>query len=213
MASSKVKKKNIRPQPKNDEADDDYGAFSISEMDTDDKFTIIISGIINDATCVAACARLLNCARSNPTKTIYIYINSPGGYVSAAFSILSVMDLIENPIITFAMGEICSAAFILFIAGDYRYVSERAIAMSHEPSVGLSGSTSQLKIQNAAMDVVDRQIMEHISRCTGKPMKFIQKHLVHKGLDRFMIASELVSYGCADEIVKLNLRKNKDGFK
>lgn len=201
----------VKAIPKNSDSED-QSAFSIEDVFTTDKYSIIISGEINNLMAVAICSRLLNCAKENPTRPIYIYIDSPGGYLSCAFSILAMLDIVPNPIITYATGEVCSAAFILFIAGDHRFASARSMAMAHEISTSASGFSSQIASQQKGIKIADEQMLEHFCQCTGKPKAYITKHILQRATDQYISPEDMIKHGCADEIVPANTRKNKDTF-
>lgn len=145
-------------------------------------------------------AQLLFLESENKEEPIYMYINSPGGVVSAGMAIYDAMNYISCPVHTFCVGMAASMGSILLAAGEpgHRYITPNAEVMVHQPSGGASGSASDMLIN-----------MEHMTRTKERLTKIMAKHtgkgyeecLEDMDRDYWMWADEALEYGIVDKIV------------
>jgi len=131
-------------------------------------------------------------------KPINIYIDSCGGVASAAFSIVKVIEKCESPVNTYAIGDCMSAAFIIFISGKVRYVSEFSIFMRHRCSTtGVSGKAEEIKTYiNACMDNFDNNAKRYIKKYTKLP-----ERILNSNTEEFLTPQEAIKYKVADILI------------
>ena len=143
-----------------------------------------------------------NLMRNNRPKFIKMIINSPGGEVSSAFSIIDTMKGSKIPIYTYGLGEIASCGLMTFIAGERgkRYITRNTAILSHQYSWGTWGKEHELMARVKEFTNTQTRIVEHYKRCTGMEEKDIKKYLLPPE-DVWLTAKEAVKYGIADEIV------------
>ncbi len=118
----------------------------------------------------AICAQMLLLAAEDPDKDIYLYINSPGGSVSAGMAIYDTMQFVQNDVATVAMGLAASMGQFLLCAGaeGKRYALPHARIMMHQPSGGIGGTASDIKIQAEQMLYTKKKMAELIAQHTGQ---------------------------------------------
>lgn len=135
---------------------------------------------------------------------ITLIINSPGGDLPSAVMICAVMNEIETPVHCKCLGQACSAAFMIFMNGEYghRYTCSSAQFMSHRLSTSIAGSHSELKYHGAEMDRLHNRIVNHYIKCTGLPKKIINEELL-TGHDVWLSAAECIKYKVVDKILNL----------
>jgi ATP-dependent Clp protease, protease subunit len=135
-------------------------------------------------------------------KFIKALINSPGGDVAAAFSIIDTMKGSKIPIYTYGLGEIASCGLLMFIAGEkgHRYITRNTAILSHQYSWGSHGKDHELHAAVKEFDNTRARIINHYKKCTGMTEKNINKYLLPSS-DVWLTAKEAVKYGIADEIV------------
>jgi len=138
-----------------------------------------------------------------PPKFMKIIFNSPGGELSAAFSLIDVMKGSRVPIYTYGLGEISSCGLLAFIAGKkgYRYITENTSILSHQFSWFSFGKEHELLARSKEISQTSRRLLDHYIKCTGLSEKEVKKHLLPPE-DVWMSAQEAVKYGIADEIVE-----------
>ena len=143
-----------------------------------------------------------NLMRNNRPKCIKMIINSPGGEIPAAFSIIDTMKGSKVPIHTYGLGEIASCGLMTFIAGEKgkRYITRNTAILSHQYSWGSFGKDHELMARVKEFNNTQVRILEHYKRCTGMDEKDIKKYLLPPE-DVWLTAKEAVKYGIADEIV------------
>jgi ATP-dependent Clp protease protease subunit len=143
-----------------------------------------------------------NLMRNNRPKFIKMIINSPGGEIPAAFSIIDTMKGSKIPIYTYGLGEIASCGLMTFIAGEKgkRYITRNTAILSHQYSWGSFGKDHELMARVKEFNNTQIRILEHYKRCTGMDEKDIKKYLLPPE-DVWLTAKEAVKYGIADEIV------------
>lgn len=162
---------------------------------------IFITGPIEDHMAALVCAQLLFLEADNPKKEISLYINSPGGVVTAGMSIYDTMQFIKPPVATLCMGQAASMGSLLLCAGekDMRYALPNARIMVHQPSGGFQGQASD--IQRHAEDILKmkRRLNEvYVKHCDQ------DYDIVEQTLDRdhFMTATEAKDWGLVDRVVE-----------
>jgi ATP-dependent Clp protease, protease subunit len=165
------------------------------------KENIIFLGTpIDDIIANLICAQLIHLESENPDKDINIYINSPGGDITALFAIYDTLQFVKNDIATICIGQAASAAAVLLAAGTpgKRLALPHARVLLHQPYGGAMGQVADLEI--AAKEILRmRDLLEQIlSRHTGQPIARI-----HKDTDRdfVMEADEAKAYGIIDEVI------------
>jgi len=159
----------------------------------------------DNESCTAAMKFILerNLMRTRP-KFMKIIINSPGGEVSAAFSLIDAMKGSKIPIYTFGLGQIASCGLLTFMAGKkgFRFVTENTSILSHQYSWYSIGKEHELMATKKEMDNVSKRITDHYIKCTGLTEKEVKKYLLPPE-DVWLTAKEAVKYGIADEIIEL----------
>jgi ATP-dependent Clp protease protease subunit len=161
---------------------------------------IFICSVVEDTNANAICAQLLLLAADDPHKDIWLYINSPGGSVSAGMAIYDTMQFIQNDVATVAMGLAASMGQFLLCAGapGKRYATPHARVMMHQPSGGLGGTASDIKIQAEQMLYTKQKMAELIAMHTGRTVEEIERD---SDRDRWFTAEEARAYGMVDEVV------------
>lgn len=162
---------------------------------------IFVDGEINDATADLVVAQLLFLEAENPEKDINMYINSPGGSVTAGLAIYDTMQYVSSPVKTICMGQACSMAALLLAAGENgkRGILPHARVMIHQPYGGASGQASDIIVQNKELQRIKKITSEILSYHTGKNIEKIFKDIER---DRYMDAEEAVLYGIVDKVEK-----------
>ena len=156
---------------------------------------------VRDENANAICAQLLLLAAEDPGKDIYLYINSPGGSVTAGMAIYDTMQYVRNDVATVAMGLAASMGQFLLCAGaaGKRYALPHARIMMHQPSGGIGGTASDIKIQAEQMIHIKRQMAQLIAEHTGQSVEQITQD---SDRDRWFTADEALEYGFVDHVVR-----------
>lgn len=143
-----------------------------------------------------------NLMKKDRPKFMKMIINSPGGEVGAAFSIIDTMKGSHIPVYTYGLGEIASCGLMTFIAGEkgHRYITRNTAILSHQYSWGSWGKEHELHARVKEFNNTQTRILEHYKKCTGMNEKDIRKYLLPPE-DVWLTAKEAVKYGIADEIV------------
>jgi len=161
---------------------------------------IFIGGPIDDHLANLVIAQLLFLEAEDPKKDIYLYINSPGGYVSSGLAIYDTMQYIKSDVVTICMGMAASMGAVLLAAGTKgkRYALPHSRIMIHQPMGGVSGQAIDIKIHAEEIMTLRRMINEILSKHTGQPMEKIEKDT-----DRnfFMSAEDAKKYGIVDKVI------------
>jgi ATP-dependent Clp protease, protease subunit len=162
---------------------------------------IFLGSDVRDDVANALCAQMLLLAAEDPDRDIYLYINSPGGSVSAGMAIYDTMQYVKNDVATVAMGLAASMGQFLLCAGapGKRYALPHARIMMHQPSGGLGGTASDIKIQAEQMLYTKRKMAELIAAHTGQSVEQIDKD---SDRDRWFTAEEAREYGFVDNVVR-----------
>ena len=162
---------------------------------------IFVTGPIEDHMATSICMQLLYCESENPTKEISMYINSPGGVVTAGMAIYDTMQFIKPPVATLCIGQAASMGSLLLCAGakDMRFALRNARIMVHQPSGGFSGQASD--IERHAEDIVKmkRRLNEVYVKHTGQDYAVIEKTLDR---DYFMTAEQSLEFGLIDKVLE-----------
>ncbi len=162
---------------------------------------IFLSGEIDDNTANVVVAQLLFLEAEDPDKDINIYINSPGGSVTAGMAIFDTMEYIKPDISTICVGMAASMGAFLLAAGTNgkRYALSNAEVMIHQPLGGAKGQASDIKIHAEWILKMRKKLNTILSEKTNKPLKQIEKDTDR---DNFMSAEEAVEYGLIDKVFK-----------
>ncbi len=162
---------------------------------------IFLTGPVEDGMASVICAQLLYLEAENPKKEINLYINSPGGVVTAGMSIYDTMQFIKPPVSTLCMGQAASMGSLLLCAGnkDMRFALPNARIMVHQPSGGFQGQASD--IQRHAEDIMKmkRRLNEIYVKHTGQDYDTIEATLDR---DHFMTADETKEFGIIDKVIE-----------
>jgi len=162
---------------------------------------IFLGGEVTDVTADLIVAQLLFLEAEDPEKDIQIYINSPGGSVSAGFAIFDTMQYIKPNVSTICIGRAASMGAFLLAAGEKgkRFALPNADIMIHQPLGGAQGQASDIKIQAEKIIQIRERINKILSERSGQP---IEKITIDTDRDYYMTAEEAVAYGIIDEVVQ-----------
>ncbi len=161
---------------------------------------IFLSDEVNDVTASLVIAQLLFLDAEDPGKDIYLYINSPGGSVSAGFGIFDTMQYIKSDVCTICVGMAASMGAFLLTAGKKgkRYALPNSTVMIHQPLGGAQGQASDIKIHAEHIIKTREKLNTILSERTGKPLEQVEKDTDR---DNFLTAQEAKEYGLVDEIM------------
>jgi len=162
---------------------------------------IMLTDEVNDATSSLVVAQLLYLEGQDPAKDISLYINSPGGSVTAGLAIYDTMQYVKCDVSTICMGMAASMGAFLLTAGakGKRYALPNSDIMIHQPSGGAQGQATDIKIQADHMLQIKKKLNEIFSERTGQPLEVIAKDTER---DNFMTAEEAVRYGLIDKVIQ-----------
>jgi ATP-dependent Clp protease protease subunit len=163
---------------------------------------IFLGSPVEDTVANLICAQMLLLAAEDPDRDIYLYINSPGGSISAGMAIYDTMQFVRNDVATVAMGLAASMGQFLLSSGQpgKRYSLPHARIMMHQPSGGIGGTASDIKIQAEQMLYIKKQMAQLISEQTGQTVEQIESD---SDRDRWFSAHEAKEYGFVDHVVQL----------
>ena len=161
---------------------------------------IFIVGPIEDQMANLVVAQLLFLESENPDKDIHLYINSPGGSVTAGLSIYDTMQFIKPEVSTMCVGQAASMGAFLLSGGakGKRLILPNARTMIHQPSGGAQGQASDIEIQAKEILFLRERLNRMLSEHTGQPMEVIERDTER---DRFMSAERSVEYGLVDQVI------------
>jgi ATP-dependent Clp protease protease subunit len=173
-----------------------YDIFSRLLMDR----IIFLGTPINDDVANIVIAQLLFLDADNPERDIHLYINSPGGSVSAGLAIYDTMQFLKSPVNTICMGLAASMGAFLLAAGrkGKRSALPHSRVMIHQPSGGAQGTAADIEIQAKEILYLRAKMNELMARHTGRPLEQIERDVDR---DRFMSGEEAKEYGIIDNIV------------
>ncbi len=162
---------------------------------------IFLVGGIDDAVANVVVAQMLFLESENPEKDIHLYINSPGGHVTAGLAIYDTMQFIRPDISTLCIGQAASMGAVLLAAGakDKRLVLPNARVMVHQPLGGFQGQSTDIQIHAKEMARVRESLNRILSKHTGKNLRRISRDTER---DYFLTAQEACEYGLADNIIE-----------
>ncbi|WP_032115126.1 ATP-dependent Clp endopeptidase proteolytic subunit ClpP [Candidatus Arsenophonus nilaparvatae] len=160
---------------------------------------IFLTGQVEDHMANLVVAQMLFLEAENPDKDIHLYINSPGGVITAGMSIYDTMQFIKPDVSTICMGQACSMGAFLLTAGTKgkRYCLPNSRVMIHQPLGGFQGQASDIEIHAKEILKIKSRMNELMAKHTGKKIKEIENDTER---DRFLSAEEAVSYGLVDKI-------------
>ncbi len=160
---------------------------------------VFLGSEVRDDNANAICAQLLLLNAEDPEKDIYLYINSPGGSVTAGMAIFDNMQWISNDVATVAMGLAASMGQFLLSAGTKgkRYALPHARIMMHQPSGGLGGTASDIKILAEQILATKKEMAELIAEHTGNTVEQIE---ADSDRDRWFTAQQALEYGFIDHV-------------
>ena len=173
-----------------------YDVFSRLLMDR----IIFLGTPINDDVANVVIAQLLFLEADNPERDIHIYINSPGGSVSAGMAIYDTMQFLKSPVNTNCMGLAASMGAFLLAAGrpGKRSALPHSRIMIHQPSGGTQGTAADIEIQAREILYLRSKMNELMGKHTGRPVEQIERDMDR---DRFMSAEEAKAYGIIDNVI------------
>jgi ATP-dependent Clp protease protease subunit len=158
---------------------------------------VFVSGQIEDGMAALVCAQLLFLEAENPKKPIEMYINSPGGVVTAGFAIYDTMQYLKSPVATTCMGFAASMGSFLLMAGEMRVALPNARIMLHQAAGGFQGKAAE--IARHAKDVLETQekINALYAKHCGRTVEEVERALDR---DNFMSAEEALAWGLVDRV-------------
>lgn len=161
---------------------------------------IVLGSEIDDAVANLVIAQLLFLELEDPDKDIHLYINSPGGVVSAGLGIYDTMQFVKCDVCTYAVGQAVSMAALLLAAGakGKRYALPNARILIHQPLGGAHGQATDVEIHAREIVRVKNRLIDILAKHTGQPR---EKVAADTERDRFMTAEEALAYGIVDRIV------------
>ena len=167
---------------------------------------IFLTGEITDAVANIVVAQLIYLGGKNPDKDICLYINSPGGSVSAGMAIYDTMNYIKCDVSTICIGLAASMGAFLLSSGTKgkRFALPNAEIMIHQPLGGAQGQASDIEIQAKQIQKIKAKINQILSDQTGKPLKQVEKDTDR---DHYMGAAEACEYGLIDKVIEKRTKK------
>ena len=162
---------------------------------------IFLGGPINDEIANLVIAQLLFLANEDPKKDIQLYINSPGGSVTAGLAILDTMNLVEPDIVTYCVGQAASMAAVLLACGTKgkRYTLPHSRVLIHQPSMsGLAGQATDIDIYAKEILRMRQILNEILANATGQPVDRIARDVDR---DYIMESEQSVAYGIVDRVI------------
>ncbi len=161
---------------------------------------IFLGGPIDDHTANIIIAQLLFLQSEDAKKDISLYINSPGGSVTAALAILDTMNLIKNDVATFCVGIAASAGAVLLSAGKKgkRFALPNAEIMIHQPWGGVQGQATEIEITARQILKTREKLNKILAKATGQDVKKVEKDVER---DYYMSADEAKKYGIIDSVL------------
>ena len=174
-----------------------YDIFSRLLMDR----IVFLGAPINDDVANIIIAQLLFLEADNPERDVYLYINSPGGVVSAGMAIYDTIQFMKAPVNTICMGMAASMGAFLLASGRHgkRSALPHARIMIHQPSGGAQGTAADIEIQAKEVLYLRQKLNELFAKHTGQAMEKIESDIDR---DRYMSSEEAVHYGIIDKVIQ-----------
>ncbi len=162
---------------------------------------VFLTGGVDDDTANLVIAQLLFLEAEDPKKDIFLYVNSPGGSVSAGLAILDTMNHVKPSVATVCVGMAASAAAVILAAGakGKRFALPNAEVMIHQPWGGAQGQATDIEITARHILATRDRLNKILSKSTGQPLSKIEKDVER---DYFMTADEAKKYGLIDQVYK-----------
>ncbi|MBU0750384.1 ATP-dependent Clp endopeptidase proteolytic subunit ClpP [Patescibacteria group bacterium] len=162
---------------------------------------IFLGGPVDSDSANLIIAQLLFLESEDPKKDISLYVNSPGGSVTAGLAILDTMNHVKPAVSTVCVGMAASAAAVILAAGEKgkRYALPNAEVMIHQPWGGIEGQASDIEITAKHIIATRERLNKILSKSTGQPLEKIEKDVDR---DYFMTADEAKKYGLVDQVFK-----------
>ena len=169
---------------------------------------IFLGGEVEDNMANTIVAQMLFLEAEDPDKDIYLYINSPGGVVTAGMAIYDTMQYIKPDVATICIGQAASMGSLLLTAGakGKRFALPNARIMIHQPLGGARGQSTDVQIQAKELLRTRHMLNEILSERTGKSMEQVENDTER---DNFMSASEAVEYGLIDKVITSHVAEEK----
>ncbi|WP_442913904.1 ClpP family protease [Kribbella sp. NBC_00382] len=162
---------------------------------------VVLGDEIKDENANALCAQLILLNAEDPKADISLYINSPGGSVSAGLAIYDTMNFISNDVATYAMGLVASMGQVLLACGaeGKRYSLPHARIMMHQPTGGMGGTATDIKIQAEQSVLAKKDLARLLSVRTGQPVERIEED---SDRDRWFTPEQALDYGIIDKVLQ-----------
>jgi len=161
---------------------------------------IVLSDEVNDVTASLVVAQMLFLEAEDPDKDIQLYINSPGGSITAGFAIYDTMQYVKPDVSTICIGMAASMGAFLLAAGakGKRFALPNSEIMIHQPLGGIRGQATDIKIHTEWLLKIKNKLNRILSERTGQPLERIERDVER---DFFMSAEEAKAYGIVDEVM------------
>ena len=161
---------------------------------------IFLADEVNDVTASLVVAQLLYLEAQDPDKDVYLYINSPGGSITAGMAIYDTMNYIKCDVSTICVGMAASMGAFLLSSGakGKRFALPNAEVMIHQPLGGMQGQATDIKIHADRILKIKAKLNALLSEQTGKPLQVIENDTER---DNFMTAEEACAYGLVDKVI------------
>jgi len=161
---------------------------------------VLLGTPIDDHVANSICAQLLFLESENPEKQIYMYINSPGGAVTAGMAIYDTMQYISAPVATLCIGQAASMAAVLLAAGEkgMRYTLPHSRIMIHQPMGGFQGKATDIAIQAKEISRLRGELNGILANHTGQTLEKVEQDTER---DYFMSGEEACAYGLIDQVL------------
>lgn len=161
---------------------------------------IFLTGQVEDHMANLVVAQLLFLESESPDKDIFLYINSPGGSVTAGMSIYDTMQFIKPNVSTVCMGQACSMGAFLLAGGEKgkRFCLPNSRVMIHQPLGGFQGQASDIQIHAQEILTIKQRLNDLLAHHTGQPLEVIERDTDR---DNFMSAQQSVDYGIVDSVL------------
>ncbi|MDR3031449.1 MAG: ATP-dependent Clp protease proteolytic subunit [Holosporales bacterium] len=162
---------------------------------------IFLTGQFYDEMAALICAQLLFLESEDSKKDISLYINSPGGVLTSAFSVLDTMRYIKCDVSTLCIGQACSCGSLILCSGakGKRFMLPNARVLIHQPSGGAQGQATDIEIHAREILAAKERVNAIYSENTGQPIEVVSKAMER---DNFMSAEEAVKFGLVDKVIK-----------
>ena len=161
---------------------------------------VFLVGPVNDMSANLVVAQLLFLEAENPDKDIFLYINSPGGSVTAGMAIYDTMQFIKPDVSTLCIGQAASMGAFLLAAGAHgkRFCLPNSRVMIHQPSAGFQGQASDIEIHAKEILYLKQKLNEMLAKHTGQPVDRVEQDTDR---DNFLSADAAVAYGLVDKVI------------